>query len=92
MKSERNIYLDDAMRDPSKVFDEPMDVIKVDHLSPTQKREILRQWELDARELLVAEEENMAGGEPAMLGRVHEALRQINVHTANTQRTDVKLG
>ena len=43
-------------------------------LSASQKRKILAQWDLDARQLAVAEEETMDGGKESMVGRVSRAI------------------
>jgi hypothetical protein len=71
-----------ALDDPAAVFDTPESVLAAD-LSRDQKIEILRRWEFDMRELLVAEEENMAGGESsALLSRVRQALQSLRVASA----------
>ncbi len=66
-----------ALASPTSVFDRPADVVTC-QLSWKEKRQILKQWEIDARALQVAAEENMSGGEPARLGEVREALRRIS--------------
>lgn len=66
-----------AMRDPAGVYKSPENVLKDETLTKEQKIKILRQWEYDARDLMVAEEENMPGGEENMLNRVLEALHQL---------------
>lgn len=66
-----------AVSHPSNVYATPEDVLTDDRLSPGDKRRVLESWERDARELAVAEEENMGGGEPNMLGRVLTALSQL---------------
>jgi len=53
---------------------DPAEVVRSSALSRSQKPKILQQWELDARQLSVAEEENMAGGEESMVGRVSRAI------------------
>ena len=55
------IDIDKAMTNPAGVFATPDEVCEADGLSNEQKVGILRRWEYDARELQVAEEENMAG-------------------------------
>jgi hypothetical protein len=66
-----------ALVDPSLVFEDPESVLRAD-LSRDQKLEILHGWEFDLRELAVAEEENMGGGEDsALLPRVRKALRAL---------------
>lgn len=63
--------------DYSLRYESPEAVLADDELTAAQKRVLLEAWERDARELSVAEEEGMAGGERAMLDRVLEALRQL---------------
>lgn len=73
---------DKAMRDPRACFAEPKDVVADESLTKDQKIKILRQWEYDARELSVAEEENMRScpdNEENMLNRVQRALRELGV-------------
>lgn len=68
---------EDAIKDPAQVFNCPEDVVEHPSLSPEQKIQILRQWEYDARELEVAEEENMAGGPTDQLSRILQAVASI---------------
>jgi hypothetical protein len=69
--------LDRAVSRPWSVYQTPEAVLADRRLDPAQKRSILESWERDSRELAVAEEENMGGGEPDMLGRVLEALATL---------------
>ena len=63
-----------ALADPALVFDSPEAVLQAD-LTGEQQLEILRRWEFDLRELAVAEDENMGGGESsALLPRVRRAI------------------
>ncbi len=70
---------DKAMRDPSAVFDKPKDVLKDDSLDREQKVEILKLWAYDAKQLLIAEEENMPGDHASMLNRCKRALQELGV-------------
>ncbi len=63
-----------ALTNPSKFFAKPQDVLVHPGLSRDTKLKILRQWEVDARLLQVAEEENMTDGERSHLGSVVSAL------------------
>ncbi len=63
-----------AKANPSKFFERPNDVLNDHALSRAQKIELLHQWELDARLMSVAEEENMSGAEPTYLQEVVKAL------------------
>lgn len=64
--------------DPSAAFQRPADVLAESSLTREQKIEVLRQWEYDAREMDVAEEENMQGRSGVELSDVLEALDQID--------------
>lgn len=50
-----------VLGDVSRAFDRPRDVLDSPDLSPEQKIKLLREWEIDLRELQVASEENMTG-------------------------------
>lgn len=71
--------LTDVLTDPTAHFDRPADVLTATALSHEQKLQVLERWEADARELMVASDESMGGGEPARLDEVHAALRQLGV-------------
>jgi len=64
----------EAKVNPSKFFKHPKDVLVHPGLSRETKLDILRQWEVDARLMAVAEEENMASGENGHLGAIVSAL------------------
>ncbi len=70
-----------ALLNPTSVYQKPMDVVHDESLSRDQKIQILERWEYDARELQVAEEENMPELTPkekgSMLSRVIEALIEL---------------
>ena len=70
--------LEKALLDPASEFSCPADVCMEISLTRDQKIQILRRWEYDARELEVAEEENMGGGDPDVLDEVLAALHQLN--------------
>jgi hypothetical protein len=63
-----------AAINPSKYFASPQEVLTHPELTREHKLKILRQWEVDARLLQVAEEENMSEGESSHLGSVVSAL------------------
>ena len=71
---EQAIDLKKAKTSPSQVFEDPSEVLTHPELSREAKLEILRQWEIDARLLAEAENENMTGGESSHLGHVVSAL------------------
>ena len=63
-----------AKLSPSSVFTKPIEVVECDEIGLEDKIAILKQWQYDAIELTVAEEENMAGGESSLLSRITRAL------------------
>lgn len=67
-----------ALVSPTTVFDLPSEVVANTILTTRQKIEILKRWALDARQLQIATEENMSGGEPALLDEVNEALSMLD--------------
>jgi len=69
--------IEEAILVPTNFFRTPQDVIGTDDLTPDQKIRILRSWEYDARELEVAEEENMGGVEPDILDQILAALNLL---------------
>ncbi len=71
-------FMQRALTDPAAVFDAPQEVLEHAELQAEQKIEILKRWEYDARELQVAEEENMQGKDNSnLLDRVLDALHQL---------------
>ena len=85
------IDIEKAILVPHNFFATPKDVIQSENLSRDQKIKILRSWEYDARELEVAEEENMVGAEEAILDQIIFALRSLDAeynldHTSPTKQ------
>ena len=72
------IDIDKALLNPATVFKTPEEVLKAEELSREQKIDILRRWGYDARELQVAEEENMIGTSVDILGQIMRALLQLD--------------
>lgn len=69
--------IEKALLDPSSEFATLEDLLRDKSLTREQKIQILHRWEYDARELEVAEEENMSGGPPSMLAEIFSALRAL---------------
>jgi hypothetical protein len=78
--------LAEAITSPVSVFDFPLEVIGCPGLSRAQKIEILKRWELDARALQRATDENMDGGEPPLLDEVNRALLMLDPENAAPDR------
>ena len=71
------IDVDQAMVNPSSVFDAPDAVCHSADLSREQKIDILRRWALDERAMQVAEDENMAAPRPTS-SRLDEILKVLH--------------
>lgn len=71
------IDLNKALLDPAAVFETPEEVEGCAQLSNEQRIEILRRWEYDASEGVVATEEGMPDGENDLLRRVLLALDRL---------------
>jgi hypothetical protein len=70
--------IEQALISPASVFDTPQEVVESRALAKAMKIEILKRWELDARALQRATEENMAGGEASPIDAVNDALAQLD--------------
>lgn len=77
--------IDKAITNPAAVFRSPADVLADPDLTREEKIRVLRQWEYDARELEVAEEENMPGGPPDLLAQVLAALDTLDAATDDAE-------
>ena len=85
--------LEEALLDATTVFRDPVDVLQRAGIHRSQKIEILRCWEYDARALGVAEEENMAGTQPSdVLDRVLNALHALGASPDLEHTPPIKLG
>lgn len=74
--------LEQAMLDPASVYSNPEEILRDSSLTRDQQLAILKRWEYDARELEVAEEENMGGGPPSLLREICQALNVLETgHT-----------
>ena len=90
--SDRPVDLEAALLNPAGCFAVPGDVLAERGLTREQKLRILRQWDQDARQLAVAEEENMTGGEENMVGRVSKAILALGGDAERDQAVPTKLG
>ncbi len=82
------IDFEKALLDPASMFGSPAEVVGRQDLSRDQKIETLRRWEYDARELQVAEEENMPPAESRVpLDAVLNALRDLNAGSERSAPT-----
>lgn len=75
------INLKQALIDPASVFASPKDVLINQEISRDQKIQILKHWESDMREILVAEEENMQGKDVL---KTFESIRD-SLHTLDAK-------
>jgi hypothetical protein len=75
--ADQPVDYEEALKDPSGSFDTPDEVVNASGLTRGQKIEILKRWESDARQLMVASDENMPGGEPQQLQAVQDAMRAL---------------
>lgn len=69
--------VENAISDPTREYQRPMDVVNDGKLSVEEKRKILESWKKDAQLLSTAQGENMAGGERPLLQDVSLALGEL---------------
>lgn len=67
----------EQIQEPQKNFASPGEVVSDEKLSLNEKQTALKNWEQEARQLAVAEEEGMTGGEPSRLDEVKEAQSKL---------------
>lgn len=84
--------IDKALRNPAEVYNVPDQVLQDGTLTREQKLKILKIWEYDARELEVAEEENMAGGSPSILRDVRRARMALKGENVTEHKVTTKQG
>lgn len=67
--------------DVGRHFKQPQDILDDEDLATEQKIELLKEWEIDLRQLMVASEENMpstkSGHTADMLSKVSKALTEL---------------
>jgi hypothetical protein len=73
MESDR---FSEVQKDIPGHFKSPQGILTDEHLDAAQKLKLLKQWEFDLRQLLVATEENMVGAEPKT-GKSAELLQSV---------------
>jgi len=83
--------IDQAILNPAAAFAEPEAIVDYPQLTTDQKISALRQWAYDAREIEVAEEEGMVGGNEDLLQRILIALDRLGYpidaeHTAPSKQ------
>lgn len=89
--ADQPVDYEEALKDPASFFDAPDEVVHASGIDETQKVEILKRWESDARLLMTASDENMTGGEHQQLQAVQEALRSLGADPhAGTKDTGSK--
>jgi hypothetical protein len=76
-KNDGEIDLEKARLDPGGVFGSPEELRDHAELTQAQKIDLLQRCAYDARELAVAEDEGMIGGEPSQLARVLSVLDSL---------------
>lgn len=84
--------IEKAFIDPAAVFSTPRDVVAEQSLNTDQKIQILRRWEYDARELTVAEEENMPGQGSELLDQVLRCLHELGFSADQEESPPTKQG
>ena len=84
-RNERTVTFNEAKENPATAFAHPKDVLASD-FTQEEKVEILRQWEYDAAEEAVAEEEGMPNRGDSMVRQVTLCLNELTGHV-NMERS-----
>ena len=67
----------DKVDNPETHYRKPADIAADDKLSPEEKAKALATWEQDARQLLTASNEGMAGSAEGLEPRDHHRLGEV---------------
>ncbi len=78
MSADPSLRIRKAILDPASAYASPAELAADPALNAVEKAALLAAWEADARELMVAEEENMAGGEPSRLEEILAARAKVD--------------
>ena len=78
IKTRSSPDIEAIVKDPSRHFRAPRDVVADGGFTIDEKRRILDSWALDAQLLAVAEEENMGGKDRPGLRDVKLALLELD--------------
>jgi hypothetical protein len=85
-----------ALGDVSKAFKSPQEIVAASDLDRQQKIDLLKQWEMDLRLLMVASEENMGGDVPGGTGELLQAvlhcLEKLGASQRERQKAPTKSG
>lgn len=74
-----------ALKDPTLIYHSPNDVLVDQQLNNEQRLQVLKRWEQDARELDVAQEEGMTGGESSLLAEILDAMETLDVDLTSAE-------
>lgn len=69
-----------AVENPTRFYRRPDQVVRDRRLGRKEKLAVLEAWEMEARALAVASEENMNGGETSLLQDVVQARVELGEH------------
>ncbi len=73
----QKVLADAGASDPTRLFEQPKDVVAFPEAGKDAKLALLHQWESDARAIANADEEGMLGDQPSNLEDVRKAVHAI---------------
>ena len=81
-----------ALTDPAQAFKTPSAVVADEAFSRSEKIEILRRWDYDAREASVASDEGMPNGDDSPIGKIYQALGMLGAEYDLDQEPPTRQG
>ena len=84
------INVEKAIKNPSSLFDDPLDIVESDELTKEEKIKILKSWRYDAKQMSVATEENMGGINSELFSKILGALKLLEVSDADESSQPTK--
>ena len=77
MATSTNVDLMDKIEHPQAYYKAPDEITNDNELSPEQKKKALDTWEQDARQMLTASNEGMAGNEDGITRDEHNRFGEV---------------
>jgi hypothetical protein len=80
----------EKVESPATTYDKPHDILKDKELSHHEKKEALKTWEQDARQLMTASNEGMPGAEEGIKSKDHHRLGEVIAPRTRSAKTPNK--
>ena len=84
------LNIEKAIKNPTDVFDDPLEIVESEEITREEKIKILKSWRYDAKQMSVATEENMGGKNSDLFSKILGALKLLGVSNAEESSQPTK--